>query len=105
MVLLAPDQLKIIRQPGQQIERSLHGSVLLAEDDLIAAAEDFDFAALESKLFRQADRLTVSGSEYPRGAHSGKPSQRIYVKYIHNLFVSQLGYALARLPLFRGRGV
>jgi len=70
LILLAANDFKVIRQASQQIEGSHHGSVLLPQNNLITAAKDLDFLALQSKLLRQPDGLTVSGSEYARSAHA-----------------------------------
>jgi hypothetical protein len=68
MILLARYNDNIIRQASQQIECSLHGFILLPQDDLIPSPKDLHFIALQSKLFRQPNRLTVSGTKNPRGA-------------------------------------
>src|SRR2546426_5108888 len=81
LILLTADHVEIIRQASQQIERSNHGSVLLPQHDLIPSPKDLNFLALQSKLLRQPDCLTVSGPEYPRSTHAPTSTKRIYVQY------------------------
>src|SRR5207245_6337307 len=86
LILLAPNDDKIIRQARQQIERSHHGSVLLPQDDLIPSPKDFNFLALQSKLLRQPDGLTVSRPEHSRCAHA-PTSDDVYTSSIHILLL------------------
>jgi hypothetical protein len=50
--------------------RLIHSSVLFPQDDLIPSPKDLYFLGLQSKLFRQPDRLTVSGTKNARRAHA-----------------------------------
>src|SRR5208282_1677508 len=73
---------KIIRQTSQQIEGSRHGAVLFPQDDLIPSPKDLHFFALQSKLLRQPDRLTVSGTKNPCSTHA-PTSNNVYTTSIH----------------------
>src|SRR5439155_25243843 len=94
LILLTADHVEIIRQASQQIERSNHGSVLLPQHDLIPSPKDLNFLALQSKLLRHPDCLTVSGLEYPRSAHAATSTKSIYIKYT-------LGYLLLALDIYK----
>src|SRR5215216_6332242 len=66
----------VVRQLAPSLDRFHQGPRLLAQDDLIAPAEDLDLVAREPELFRQADRLAVPGFEHFRRRHF---RLRIYV--------------------------
>src|SRR6202022_1687389 len=59
-VVLALGEVEILRQRSEQVEGPSYVVVLFAQDNLVATAEDFNFLALETELFRQPYCLTVS---------------------------------------------
>jgi hypothetical protein len=56
--------------PSLSFLRLIHSSVPFPQDDLIPSPKDLCFLGLQSKLFRQPDRLTVSGTKNARRAHA-----------------------------------
>ena len=63
LVLLAAWGLEVIRQSREQIERAGEIATFFTKDELVPAAENFHFFALESELLRQTHCLAISGAK------------------------------------------
>lgn len=70
---------EIRRQGRQQLEGFRQAGRLLAQDDLVAATQDFHLVHVELELLGQAHGLRVTAFENPGGGHG---RLRKYIKYI-----------------------
>src|SRR3984893_239941 len=67
--IYSPLRQGVVRQVRQNLKRSLQSFPLLTQHDFVAAAEDFDFLALEPELLWQTNGLTIAGPKHPGGGH------------------------------------
>src|SRR6516164_2851757 len=81
-VLFTARKLEILRQVSQQLECPGQVPFRLSQNDFVASAKNLHFFALQSKLFRQAYGLTVSGAKYSR-VSIDPPLANVYTHSIH----------------------